>query len=126
MYSDVAFFKLVSVSRKAFWLSVILMLNPFTLFLPTGSITRIIAGILFNMGSFLMIVSWVIPGMFMIAGRPWYALAWSQGLSSKKSLIKWEQLSKGKKVVLYFQSYFLLLFVVAGTVLMALNFLNSG
>ena len=122
--SNNVFLKLVFVSRRIFIFSIIFMLIPVLLFISINSWLEFLLHRLFLVGAILMLINWIVPGIFILVGKPWFTLAWLQGSTptgwSVKSVKSWDELSAGEKVSVYFYSmiiFFAAVSVVISTIL---------
>ena len=112
----------VKVSRRIFWvlftiffllagllneLTEIFNLNWFRVFLPfIGGISLI-----------SLVISWVMPGIFILIGKPWLAHAWLRGINPiAVSANPWDQLSDWQKLLTYIWS-----FIFSGFTLLAIS-----
>ena len=112
---DDVFLKLVFMSRRVFDSSVIFMLSAVLLFISTNSWLEFLVGRLFLVGAILMLLRWMVPGIFIFFGKPSFTLAWLQGLTPNGRAAKsWDKLSVGEKVSIY--SYSMIIFFVAVSV----------
>ena len=102
-YSKTIFIRLIGISKYLFFL--------FFLFLITGAITG--TGWLGLAALLLLLISWVMPGVFLIFRVPWFAFAWLHGVNPiifPKT--DWEQLPRGKKTLVYFTSVMFFIFAI--------------
>jgi len=105
-----SFLRIVTLSR------VFNLLLIFLLF-PGG----IVLGIALNvewiglMSMFLVCVSGILPGLFILFNAPWIAQAWLRGMNPHFiPETPWEKLSKGKKFSIYFYSVIGFIAAIAG------------
>ena len=69
--------------------------------------------ILVWLGGVLLVVSWLTPGVLLILNRPWLAQSWLRGINSAWiPASPWEELSSGKKFLIYINSLIFFGFVV--------------
>ena len=95
-------------SRNVF---ILLLLSIFI-----GAITGI--KILFWLDGFLLIVSWITPGILIIFKLPWLSHAWLRGINSTWiPSSPWEQLSDGKRFMIYFYSLIFSGFIVVACIM---------
>ena len=122
MISVNVFLKLVSISRRIFYASVIFMLSPVLLFISTNSWLEFIAGRLFLIGAILMLISWVTPGIFVFLGMPSLTLAWLKGMTPLGYSVRpWDKLSSSEKISIYFYSMVTFIAAIAIVILTILN-----
>jgi len=117
--SDLMIEKIVLVSRKTIWLSI-------GLFFLAGIISavaeaygpkwlEIIVAIVGGTSILCLVISWGMPGIFILLGAPWLARAWFRGIHPFwYSSTPWDDMSIGGRVSTYLQSIisFIILIVV--------------
>ena len=80
-------------------------------------------GILFMLSFF---VGWIMPGIFTVLGKPWFAHAWLRGINPIwYSAESWKQLSSGTKVGVILQSIVMSIFASIALVMTFVNTFNK-
>jgi len=69
---------------------------------------EVIGTLLILFMALMLIISWITPGILIVLRSPWLAQAWLRGINPFAiSAAPWEQLSNGKKLLIYFWSLLL-------------------
>lgn len=111
-YSEIRFHNLVRISRAILMMFFLLLIGG----LITGN------GWLGLISVFLAILSWIVPGLLLIAKSPWFAFAWLRGMNPVWfPSIPWEQLSYGKKLSVYFASVIFFILAITAIVFIAVK-----
>ena len=129
--SEITTERTVLVSRKTFWSYVLLIIlsGSISVLVTFNELTwkwlEILGSVLSATGFFLLIISWITPGVLVLFGVPWLAHAWLRGMNPIAfPPTPWNELSRGKRVSVYFTSVFFFIFAVAGLLFLVERNLN--
>ena len=102
-YSQIAFEKYENFSRNIFWCSIVFMIFSGVLSTVNAGWSNWLSSFFFIFVLILIIVSWTTSGLLVILGKPWLAQAWLRGINSFIiPATPWDELSIGKKIMIYF------------------------
>ena len=112
----------VKISRRILWVLFIIffllagLLNELTEIFNLNWL-RVFLPFIGGISLISLAISWVMPGILILIGKPWLARAWLRGINSiAVSATPWEQLSGWQKLLTYIWS-----FIFSGFTLLAIS-----
>ena len=119
--SETVLEKIILISRRIFW-------SFMALFFLTGLMNefaehyaikwlQVIVPFVGNISLILLVISWIMPGIFILLGTPWLSRAWLRGVNPIViSAEPWDRLSVGNKLLTYFWSITISIFILLATI----------
>ncbi len=121
-YSQKDFENYVTISRNLFWSAFAFIILAFVL--PTFNIFWInwVSKFILFLAYIFVAISCLIPGFFVIFGKPWFAQAWLRGINSTMiPSTEWDNLSVGLKSLIYLNSIVIFVSMVFAIIFFIVN-----